>query len=206
MVSDLKTEALHLRREKRLSYSEIQDHIGVPKGTLSGWLKDYPLTEEESRRKMAVNSYTIPKKERGSESLLHQMVADRTITPSTKAKVAEAAALLRIVLHGLPVFGSPFDGDKADWVVEAPSGRLLKIQVKSSLKTRKHGLPVVSLRCTEGHGRPRRYEKGEFDVIIGYDLYTDTCYVWAFEELDHLKSGITVHPDAAERWDKILGL
>ncbi len=40
-----KAEALALRKQE-LSYNQIKQRIGVSKGTLSGWLKDYPLSKE----------------------------------------------------------------------------------------------------------------------------------------------------------------
>ncbi len=40
-----KEEALKLRKEG-MSYSQIKQKIGVSKSTLSGWLKEYPLSKE----------------------------------------------------------------------------------------------------------------------------------------------------------------
>ena len=40
-----KEEALRLRQQE-MSYSQIKQAIGVSKSTLSGWLKDYPLSKE----------------------------------------------------------------------------------------------------------------------------------------------------------------
>jgi transposase-like protein len=45
--SDLKTKAIELRVNGRKSFGEISGELGIPKGTLSAWLKDYPLTSEE---------------------------------------------------------------------------------------------------------------------------------------------------------------
>lgn len=41
----LKEKAL-VMREKQMSYSQIKSALGVSKSTLSGWLKDYPLSKE----------------------------------------------------------------------------------------------------------------------------------------------------------------
>ncbi len=43
-----KQKALAMR-QKGMSYSQIKDHIGVSKSTLSGWLKDFPLSEKRIR-------------------------------------------------------------------------------------------------------------------------------------------------------------
>jgi transposase-like protein len=201
---DLRVEAVRLRTEERLSYNEIHARLGVPKSTLSGWLKQTPLTREELRKKMAVNSYEAPKKIRGSESTLHQMLEGRKLSPKDAAKVSEAAVLLRLVLHGLTTFGSVFDGDRADWLVDTPKG-LCRVQVKTVRTASKHGLPTVGLQRTQGHSSKVRYSGEDFDVIAGYDLFTDICYVWTFDEVSHLNTTVTVHPEAAERWDKVIG-
>ena len=36
-------------RQKGMSYSQIKKDLGVPKSTLSGWLKNYPLSQERIR-------------------------------------------------------------------------------------------------------------------------------------------------------------
>lgn len=199
---ETKAEVIRLRVDERLSYNEIQALTGVSKGTLSGWLRDYPLTEEEKRSKMGGQGYRTPKKERGEESLLHQMVPASSLTTHLRAKVGEAAVLLRLILHGFEVYGSPFDGDKADWVVGTLSGKLLRIQVKYAYRG-KDAVPTVGTRCTQGHGTQSPYQKGDFDILTGYDHFTDTVYVWTWEEVSTYKSSITVCPEAAERWDKL---
>ena len=79
------------------------------------------------------------------------------------------------------------------------SGKLLKLQVRLA-RQHKVGLPVVSLMYN--HGRSR-LQKGSFDFVVGFDVVTDTAYVWSWAETEHLKSSITITPDAAERWDKL---
>jgi len=51
MKKKLKEEAIRLRTEERLSYSEIKERLDVAKSTLSYWLRDYPLSEEEIRKR-----------------------------------------------------------------------------------------------------------------------------------------------------------
>ncbi|MFA6050626.1 MAG: hypothetical protein WC761_05515 [Candidatus Paceibacterota bacterium] len=43
----LKEKALRMRLEQSMSYSQIKAEIGVNKSTLSGWLKDFPLSKEK---------------------------------------------------------------------------------------------------------------------------------------------------------------
>lgn len=47
MNAKLRQKAIELRTKERLSYTEIRKKLKVPKSTLSYWLHDYPLTEEE---------------------------------------------------------------------------------------------------------------------------------------------------------------
>lgn len=44
---NLRSEAIRLRCEERLSYGAIKNKLGVAKSTLSYWLRDYHLTEDE---------------------------------------------------------------------------------------------------------------------------------------------------------------
>jgi transposase-like protein len=46
MNSRLRERAINLRIEKELSYAEIRKRLGVPKSTLSYWLREFPLSEE----------------------------------------------------------------------------------------------------------------------------------------------------------------
>lgn len=64
----LKSEAVRLRVEERLSLPEILRKVPVAKSTLSLWLREYPLTEEEKGSRRSANAYTnlhprsLPKK------------------------------------------------------------------------------------------------------------------------------------------------
>lgn len=46
MNSQLRQRAINLRIKKELSYSEIRKRLGVPKSTLSYWLREFPISEE----------------------------------------------------------------------------------------------------------------------------------------------------------------
>jgi len=46
MNSQLREQAIKLRTEKDFSYSEIRKRLGVPKSTLSYWLREFPLNEK----------------------------------------------------------------------------------------------------------------------------------------------------------------
>lgn len=47
MKALLRKQAINLRLCEKLSYSQIQKTLNVPKSTLSYWLRDFPLSEEQ---------------------------------------------------------------------------------------------------------------------------------------------------------------
>jgi len=132
------------------------------------------------------------------------MLGAAPLTRAETAKIAEAAVLLRLVVNRYNAFSPVFDGDRVDWLVEVPqTGRLVKVQVKT-VKRARHGLPSVRLNCVEGHNTARRLRDDEFDFIVGYDFFTDIAYVWGNKEVAHLRTTVSITPEAAERWDKLL--
>ena len=202
---DLKAEAIRLRVEERLSLGEIAILTGAAKSSLSLWLRPHPLTEKEKKaRTKLAKRYVAPKKDHGEESKHHKVVAWQNLSQQQKGRIAEAAVLFRLSLHGFHVYASLSDGDKADWMVEVPeSGKRLKLQVRCVNLPWKHGLPGVGLRCAQGHNSRRRYVTGEFDFIIGYYLFNDTAYVYSFDEVADHKAFIAISEQHAERWDKL---
>ncbi|MFA6463727.1 MAG: helix-turn-helix domain-containing protein [Candidatus Paceibacterota bacterium] len=54
----LKQKALEMRA-KQMSYSQIKEKLGLSKSTLSGWLKDYPLSKERINELRANNFQRI---------------------------------------------------------------------------------------------------------------------------------------------------
>lgn len=206
----LREACVALRVKDRLSLPEIQAKTGASKGSLSAWLRDFPLTANELKvRREALYQHhrdapRKPYKDRGEESALHRM-APHELDKPTKARIAEAAVLLRLSLFGMRVFGSICDGDKTDWVAIVPGNtQPIKIQVKWAREGH-HGLPWVSVQCAQGRKTTGTYKEGDFDFLVGYDLYSDKAYVWSWAEVKKAKKSLTTCPDAAERWDKILG-
>lgn len=207
-LSSVKLKVIQLRVNKHLSLREIHQQTGVPKGTLSNWLKPYPLPEEIRKAKQAIayeklQNYvkTVRKRQRPIESKYHKALGDRELTSYQRGAISEAAVLFRLTLYGFKVYGSVFDGGTADWLVESPTGKRLKIQVKSAYIDRR-GLPIINLRCNDGRTKFRCYREGEFDFIVGYCLFSDTAYVLSFEEVKDKTAHVPQEQDE-ERWDKL---
>lgn len=59
-MRDLRGVAIRMRL-KGMSYSQIKKDLGVSKGTLSTWLRDYPLSEEQLRGLRDFNPLRIEK-------------------------------------------------------------------------------------------------------------------------------------------------
>jgi hypothetical protein len=203
--TELRNECVRLRMEDRLSITEIQERTGASRGSLSYWLKDIPLTDDEIKRRFEKREHRGQRrKDVGAESEINQIVRESNLSGGKVAKVSETAVMLKMLARGYNVFGSMFDGEKADWIVETQSGKILKIQVKTTTRGQ-HGLPFVNLTRGVNNGCRQvrsRYVKGDFDFMIGYDLFTDVAYVWSWDDVDHLKSAVSICDDAKERWDK----
>jgi hypothetical protein len=171
---------------------------------------DHPLTakelqERQERRVASIRETKKRKRVRNRPtSKFHDTIVGRNLSHLQKARVSEAAVLLRLLTFGFSVFGSPFDGDRTDWLVEIPAtGQIHKIQVKTII-VKKQGCPGISLRRSgKQPGTHRRYKDGEFDFIVGYDLMTDIAYVLSADEVAGHTSEITARPNSAERWDKL---
>lgn len=198
---ELKTECIRLRVEESKSFLDIIAMTGVSKGSLSAWLKPHPLPDAiVKERQKAVIRYRTPKKNRGEESTIHQMTKTRNLDANQRSKVSELAVALRMTAMGFEVFGAMSDGTKADWVVLIPStNKVWKIQVKLT-RPGENGMPLIILKCSQNS---KKYTREEVDFFVGYDLFTDTAYVWSWAEVEHLTTSVTIHPDAMERWDKL---
>lgn len=192
-------EAVRLRVEERRSLSEISALTTLPQATVYSLVRQFPLSEQErtARRRGP------PKKPRGQESKFQRMVGARKLDRSEKGRIAEAAALYRLTLFGLRAFSSVFDGDRIDWLVETPRGKTVRIQVRWA-KNKRHGLPTLNLKCSNGRGRYRRLSCEEFDFLVGYDLYSDTAFVYSANELSGNQSTVSVSEPFAEKWEKVV--
>jgi len=190
--TELRDECVGLR-EKGHSLTEIHKITGASKGSLSNWLKGMPL----QRERRYVGSFK--RKKRLPESALHAAFKDIEYTSEQVGRIAEAAILFRLVLHGFEPYGSALDGTRIDWIVfDKQTKRVLKIQVKTAIRSRE-GLLYVNTR------RPNKqaYEPGDFDFLVGYDFYTDTAFVFRASEVGNKTAGVAAGEDQSEAWYKL---
>lgn len=201
----VKTECLRLRLQERLGLREIAQRQGLAKASVSLLLRGYPLLKDEIRTKTKSAKWktamVATRKPRGEPSRLFKVFAEhQQHTSRDKGRIAEAAVFLRLTMLRFNVLKPSFEGDSADWVIQTPQGAFVRLQVKYCGTHGKTGLPSVSLR---GSGSKKRYQTNSFEFIVGYDLFTDTAYIWSMQEVAHLKTSVTICEDAAEAWHKI---
>lgn len=205
MIS-LKQEALRLRVDEKFSIKQIASKLHVSRSTISTWVRGHTLPIEERQLRQSENGRKMGgqnRKEQGKESKFYHSLSSKTLSNPRKMRIAESAVLFRLALHGYNIHSPLFDGDRTDWIVENPiTNYLSRIQVRWVRRGR-HGLPLIQLRCYNGHSKRRRYTESECDIIVGYDLFTDTAYIFRFSDLKHLKSSVTITSESAERWDII---
>lgn len=195
--------ARQMRITHRMSVKSIAKELNVSKGSVSVWLRDIPLTEEEKRDRYHAGGFAKTKESTQKPSKFVDWVNCQEFTSNQKGKIAEAAVMLRLAILQFDVYKSVFDGEKLDIVAQKPNDtQLKKIQVRWCRKP-KQGAGFITLTCSSGRNGSRRYTDDEFDFIIGYDFYTDTCYVYSSEELKHLKKSVSVEDEHAESWHKI---
>lgn len=204
-------DARRLRLEDRLSNTQISRRLGVAKSTVAVWLRDMPLKSEEIAKKLGEGGRTSAPV-RSSRSYRRTVPASplaclagdtARYTTAQLGKIAEAACALRLCVLGAEIFSPVFAGDRVDFVAVV-AGRALKVQVKWALP-QKQGRPTAALRRSNGRQGVRRYEPGDFDVLIAYCLFEDAAYVWLWDEVRDA-SGVTCALAAREAWGKIPGL
>lgn len=205
---EIKAEIVRRRVELRHGAMAISKDLGVAFETVRKLLKPYPLTDEERTERKRLGSGLKRGKslrERQPSALFAQF-GHEEFSNNEKAKIAEAAVLLRLQLLRLQVYGAVYGGDKVDWVVlGGPENKLVKVQVRWT-RTEEYGAPFARTQCSDGRGKTRAYRTGEFDIFVGYDFYTDTAYVLTFEEVTKCKKAVSMPDSAEEAWEKLLAL
>lgn len=183
--TELRSKAIQLRIEQRLSLRAIQKQLPVSKGTLSLWLKDFPLTDDEMRSRMSASG----KKHRGQKHGHRtsppggKVVASSFCRPQENRHLRSSALgsaiewfMSRGYVASIPLAQTPYD-----LIVESDSG-LQKIQVKSTNHKDKCGRWIADIfkrlydasRSVNAAGKRRRaaYRVDEVDhffIITGDD-------------------------------------
>ncbi len=196
---DVKQEALQLRIEGRLGLKEICRRTGISRGTASLLLRDHPLTPEEIADRRA---YRTGRKYVPEASRLAQLVDRRSLSREQKGHIAEAAVLLRLALQGFVTWRSLYDGNSVDWLISRPRHRRhLRIQVKWARRGRQ-GRPFFPV-LRRNSKKMVNIQEDDCDYVIGYDLETDTAFVFPVRVIQG-KARQSCDPEYAEAWHLIL--
>lgn len=187
-------ERVQQRRAEGVTAKQVAKEFGLKPALVSKWTSKLPGL------KRAPYARREPQVQEGNDSYA-KIVEGQELSRDRKGRIAEAAVMFRLSLLDIKYYQSPFDGDKVDFLVETPRGRKI-VQVRWA-RQNKQGPPSISLVCYEGHYNRRKYKDSEFDFIVGYDLSTDTAYVYTREEVRNHQTMFSVGIDGAERWDKL---
>lgn len=105
--------------------------------------------------------------------------------------IVEAKVLAKFVEMGIPIYIPFGDDEKADLIAEF-DGKLNKIQVKTSIKS-KNGCSIFDLTSSTAHrtnGERRKYLNSEIDYFALYSLDRDKIYLMKVP--DNPMSAITI--------------
>ncbi len=105
--------------------------------------------------------------------------------------IGEAKVLAKFVEMGIPIYIPFGDDEKADLIAEF-DGKLNKIQVKTSIKS-KNGCSIFDLTSSTVHrtnGERRKYLNSEIDYFALYSLDRDKIYLMKVP--DNPMSAITI--------------
>ena len=105
--------------------------------------------------------------------------------------IGEAQVLAKFVDMGIPIYIPFGDDEKADLIAEF-DGKLNKIQVKTSIKS-KNGCSIFDLTSSTAHrtnGERRKYLNSEIDYFALYSLDRDKIYLMKVP--DNPMSAITI--------------
>ena len=105
--------------------------------------------------------------------------------------IGEAKVIAKFVEMGIPIYIPFGDDEKADLIAEF-DGKLNKIQVKTSIKS-KNGCSIFDLTSSTAHrtnGERRKYLNSEIDYFALYSLDRDKIYLMKVP--DNPMSAITI--------------
>lgn len=116
--------------------------------------------------------------------------------------IGEAKVLAKFVEMGIPIYIPFGDDEKADLVAEF-NGKLNKIQVKTSIKS-KNGCSIFDLTSSTAHrtnGGRRKYSNSEIDYFALYSLDRDKIYL--MKAPDNPMTAITIRFEDIKSGKKI---
>jgi len=102
-------------------------------------------------------------------------------------------------LLGGDVLKPVFDGSKVD-LVAVVEGHSVRVQVKFMHRGR-YGQPLLPVKTS----RRKPYRRTDFDFLVGYDLETDSAYVFSWGDFENNRAVVAACEEAHEAWWKLSG-
>lgn len=200
---------IKLRKEKRMSNIQIAKATGMARSNVCYWLRDHPLTKEETaefirqknksqRRPVRTGPGTEP------SSRLYLLLNGQQLSTARKGRIAEAAVAMRLALFDFEIYHSVLGPAKLDIIARhSSSAKLVRIQVRHACPG-KWGAPVIKLVRSNGRKRYVRYGDDDFDFLVGYSVRTDIAYVFRREDCAGRQSGVSATKESEEAWHHLI--
>ncbi len=187
--------ARDLRIKERLSLSEISTRVGIPKGTLSPFLSDIPLSKEEIRKR---NISALEKGRDTRSRFSHSSVSNinpiydeshyLSLTTQQKGAIAESAVRARLTSLGYVTLVPDVQNMRYDMVAhDISSNTFIRIQIKTA-RFPSQGMPIINL-ISNNNGARRQYHIDDFDAVIAYNFETNRFFVIACADISHKFQG-----------------
>ncbi len=190
---ELKAQAIEMRLERRASFNEIAGTLGVSKGTLSLWLKDYPLTPDELKRRQTrvhISEQLAPVREKAhaTHPSLKSWQKGHIARLKVEARAAELGAYVSI----------PTTDTRYDLVIDSENF-LYRVQVKYADVSMRNSRGSVLLSLLKNG---KTYSASEIDALLVYVAKVDRV-CWFGPEVFHGRQSITLRykPAAIHRVD-----
>jgi len=217
MYSKIKNEAIKFRVEGKKSLKEISKILRISKSTASLWLRNYKLPSNELHRRICLAAKKASKtknkikrerieKEKAEGSKFFTAFKKNGLLKKREwiGKLSEAAVIFRLILNGFEIYSSIFDCDKIDFIIrKGREGKLIRLQAKTVRRVKRgwgKGEGFIPLICQKGHYGRRKIGEKDFDFIVGYDLFSDSCYVFNKNQIRKNKTTIGIKRGIKEGW------
>lgn len=174
--------------------------------TLHFWLRDHPLTAEESHAiRSKAPRYAAPKKRLAAplEGGLTFNPAPN-LAPSNLGFAGESAVGFYLSQRGLIMAQPCYDGDVVDIYVRRPNGtKMAFLQARMAADPpSRSGLPTLSLRRYR-NGQANTFKRGDFHFLVGFCRENGRCYVYSYDEVSKNRNSISLRDDACDAFEKI---
>ena len=199
-------------RYQQKTVDEIKNILKVSSATICKYIKGLPPISKKKLTSIRIASAKKNGAKRKEKSRLlwegqnkfKDIIKEQAYSTTIKGSIAEAAILYRLLIHNFSVYYSAFNGGIIDIITyNNKTGKLLKLQVKCAKGNKNSQTPSIPLKKSKGRYSLTNYDSKEIDIIVGYDLYNDTAYVFTWDEIKNLKGAISVTIESKENWKKL---